>query len=199
MWVHLHYSLHWMTCWEVTTLILQSFNTILGTGVQHREVQEHESHSFLSYFSNSTAGGIQYMKGTESDINASKDAKISRLFHIKGKIHDLHYEMNEILLSKEWTGKKLVKVSQVTVSHASLNSGDVFVMDRGNKIFQWNGKESSRIERSKAMQFCQNVKNGERKGLAQCIILGTYAHSKCLPLLEWFNSWNPLSSVDLMI
>ena len=48
----------------------------------------------------------------------------------------------------------------------SLNQGDVFILDPGesNRLFIWNGQESNRLERAKAVEFCAKVKQRERKG-----------------------------------
>jgi hypothetical protein len=37
----------------------------------------------------------------------------------------------------------------VPLSAASLNSGDVFILDLGLSVFQWNGKQSNVAERNK--------------------------------------------------
>ena len=50
----------------------------------------------------------------------------------------------------------------------SLNSGDVFILDAGLKIYQWNGKHSTPFERNKASQFCSSIES-ERNGLAKVI------------------------------
>ncbi len=42
-----------------------------------------------------------------------------------------------------------------TVSHASLNSGDVFILDAGLKLYQWNGKDSNKYEKAKALDVVQ--------------------------------------------
>ena len=49
--------------------------------------------------------------------------------------------------------RKNLIVRQVPLTHKSLNSGDVFVLDMGLKIIQWNGSKSNGQERSKSMQF----------------------------------------------
>lgn len=58
-------------------------------------------------------------------------------------------------------GKSLV-VRQVPLSYESLNSGDVFILDAGLKIYQFNGEKASGQEKHKAMEFCSNLA-GERK------------------------------------
>jgi hypothetical protein len=77
--------------------------------VQHREVQDHESPLFLSYFK--TGGGIRIMEGGIESGFKHVEAKsyTFRLLHIKGR--------------------KNVRITQVPMSCSSLNSGDAFVLD----------------------------------------------------------------------
>jgi len=67
-------------------------------------------------------------------------------------------------------GKKKVRVTQVELSRDSLNSGDVFVLDGGLKIWQWNGKKSGPAEKQKGAQFARAIAD-ERKGKAKNIVL----------------------------
>ncbi len=39
----------------------------------------------------------------------------------------------------------------------TLNSGDVFILDAGRHIFQWNGKGASRVEKTKALEVSMCV------------------------------------------
>jgi len=60
---------------------------------------------------------------------------------------------------------KSVTSTEVPLSHTSLNSGDVFILDLGLKIIQWNGSKSNGAERVKAGQLARAI-DDERKGLA---------------------------------
>jgi len=102
-----------------------------GAPVQHREVQGHESELFTSYFQKFKVqeGGI------ETGFKHVKPEEYRpRLLHIKG-------------------AKGRVVVTEVERSYKSLNSGDCFILDAGLKIYQFNGKSSSGIERSKSMEL----------------------------------------------
>jgi len=116
----------------------------LGTlPTQHREVQGSESTLFLSYFPHQTitimSGGIdtgfRHVKPEEYRV---------RLLHIKGQL-------------------KCVRVSEVPLCASSLNSGDIFILDKGLDIYQMNGKKSSAGERMKAGQLSRAI-DDERKG-----------------------------------
>jgi len=119
-----------------------------GAPVQHREVQGHESDLFLTYFKNE----IKLLSGgVDSGFKHVKPEEYQpRLLHIKGK--------------------KKVRVTQVDLERNSLNSGDVFILDAGLKVFQWNGKKSGPQEKQKGAQLCHAISN-ERKGKAKVHVL----------------------------
>jgi gelsolin len=116
-------------------------DTLLDDGpVQHREVMGHESDLFLSYFPN-----IRMMEGgVDSGFKHVEPEKYTpRLLHLKGK--------------------KKVRTMQVDKTVASLNSGDVFILDVGLKVFKWEGKTSGMFEKNKGREVCDAIKT-ERKG-----------------------------------
>lgn len=119
-----------------------------GEPVQHREVQGHESDLFLSYFKNE----IKLLEGgVESGFRHVEPEKYRpRLLHLKGK--------------------RKVRVTEVELSHKSLNSGDVFILDAGLKIYQWNGTKSGPQEKMKGAQLCRALAD-ERKGLPKIQVL----------------------------
>lgn len=118
-----------------------------GAAVQHREVQDFESELFLSYFKPT----IQILQGgVESGFNHVKPTEYEpRLLQLKGK--------------------KYVRVTQVSLSSDSLNSGDVFVLDGGLEIFQWNGSKSSVQERNKGGEVSRGLRD-ERPGAKVVVI-----------------------------
>jgi len=119
-----------------------------GAPVQHREVQGHESDLFLGYFKNQ----IKLLKGgVESGFKHVKPEEYKpRLLHLKGK--------------------RKIRVTQVELHRDSLNSGDVFVLDNGLTIYQWNGKKSGPSEKQKGAEIGRAIA-GERKGRAKNIVL----------------------------
>jgi len=114
-----------------------------GEPVQHREVQGHESALFLSYFKNE----IKLLDGgVDSGFKHVEPEKYEpRLLHLKGK--------------------KKVRVTQVELSFKSLNAGDVFILDKGLNIYQFNGSKAGPQEKMKGAQLCRAL-DDERKGLA---------------------------------
>ncbi|KAL2302236.1 hypothetical protein Nmel_009655, partial [Mimus melanotis] len=97
-----------------------------SVAVQHREVQGHESETFRAYFKQ----GIIYKKGGVASGMKHVETNtynVQRLLHVKGK--------------------KNVVAGEVEMSWKSFNRGDVFLLDLGQLIIQWNGPESNRNER----------------------------------------------------
>jgi len=119
-----------------------------GAPVQYREVQEHESSLFLSYFKDT----IRIMDGgVETGFKHVEATKYQqRLLHLKGK--------------------KKVRVTQVELSHKSLNSGDVFILDAGLDLYQWNGRKAGPQEKAKGAQLARAI-DDERSGKPQVHVI----------------------------
>lgn len=66
-------------------------------------------------------------------------------------------------------GRRNVRVVVCKVDVSSLNSGDVFILDAGLILYQWNGKDASRSEKSKALDVTLAIKDEERGGRAKII------------------------------
>lgn len=75
-----------------------------------------------------------------------RDAFTKRLLHVKGR--------------------RNITVSQVKLAGTSLNSGDVFILDAGRQLYQWNGTDASGVEKRKAMEVTRSIKDEERGGRA---------------------------------
>lgn len=105
--------------------------------VQHREVQNHETQLFKSYFPSMTI-----MKGgAESGFRrVMNSVDIKRLFHFHGD-------------------KKRVVVKEIPCKLGNLNSGDVYILDLGLQIYTWNGKECNKDEKFRAVQYVQELKS----------------------------------------
>jgi hypothetical protein len=56
-------------------------------------------------------------------------------------------------------GKRTVRCTEVACESASLNTGDVFILDMGLQIFQWNGASANRHEISKAFGITHSLHN----------------------------------------
>eukprot|EP01111_Echinosteliopsis_oligospora_P001710 TRINITY_DN124_c0_g1_i1.p1 TRINITY_DN124_c0_g1~~TRINITY_DN124_c0_g1_i1.p1 ORF type:complete len:375 (+),score=121.39 TRINITY_DN124_c0_g1_i1:25-1125(+) len=115
-----------------------------GLPVQYREVQGAESKRFLSYFPK----GVRILEGgKESGFRHVEAEKYkAKLLHIKGT-------------------KNNIRVKEVPLTSGSLNSGDVFILDAGTTIIQWNGSASGAMEKAKGASVAQAIE-GERNGKA---------------------------------
>lgn len=122
-----------------------------GAAVQYREVQGNESAQFLSYFK--ASGGVSYEAGgVQSGFkHVEKDVYETRLLHCKGK--------------------RTVRVKEVPVALASLNKGDVFILDLGLKLFIFNGPTANKYEKAKGIEVASKLNADERGGRAQIVIL----------------------------
>jgi len=114
-----------------------------GAAVQHREVQGYESDQFMQVFKK-----VEYLKGGVASgfKQVKRDSYEPRLLHLKGA--------------------RSVRVTTKPLAASSLNSGDVFVLDLGLKLIQWNGAEANKKEKAKALDVCLAIKDDERGGKA---------------------------------
>ncbi|KAJ3364874.1 hypothetical protein GGF31_008883 [Allomyces arbusculus] len=125
-----------------------------GVPVQYREIQGYESSLFTGIFPR-----VQFLDGgVASGFKSVVEEPIEpRLLHVKG------------------TAKNMV-VRQVPLAIASLNAGDVFILDTGkHRIIQWNGARSSPFEKAKAAELVQAME-GERHGRAHGIVVEQNSH-----------------------
>jgi len=118
-----------------------------GAPIQFREAMGHESDRFMSYF----GGKLKLLEGgVDSGFKKVEPKSYKpRLMHVKGK--------------------KNCRVMQVDLHHTSLNSGDVFILDNGLSVIQWNGVKSSVSERNKAAELCRAIRD-ERGGLTKVAV-----------------------------
>ncbi|XP_064474510.1 gelsolin, cytoplasmic-like isoform X1 [Ornithodoros turicata] len=119
-----------------------------GSPVQHREVQDHESDLFLSYFKT----GVKYLEGgIESGLTAVDTSVHKRLLQVKGK--------------------RNVRVRQVPLAASSMNRGDCFILDARDTIFIYQGHGSGRIERIKAIQIANGIRDDVHGGRSKIFII----------------------------
>lgn len=118
-----------------------------GTAPQHREVQGHESNSFLSLFRD----GFQIVEGgIESGFRkVDNEGFETRLLHVKGV--------------------RNARITRVELSAKSLNHGDVFILDCGKTLYLWTGKEASYKEKIKGAEACRSIRDKDKNGKAGII------------------------------
>uniref|UniRef100_A0AAR2LYG0 HP domain-containing protein n=1 Tax=Pygocentrus nattereri TaxID=42514 RepID=A0AAR2LYG0_PYGNA len=149
----------------VYTIQLDDF---LGqTPVQHREVQHHESSTFCGYFKQ----GIIYKQGGVASGMRHVETNcydIRRLLHVKGQ--------------------RKVTAKEVEMSWKSFNLGDVFLLDLGKTIIQWNGPDSNKQERLKGMLLAKDIRDRERGGRAEIGVIEGDAEKNSPHLMEALTS-----------
>lgn len=117
--------------------------------VQHREVDRYESDKFKSYFER-----IKILNGGYA----------SGFRHVGDK------EFPERLMVFHGIDRHHIELAEVDFSKASLNSGDVFILDLGEEAYQWNGSGASKDEKFKASQFMQHLES-ERHGRCRTFVI----------------------------
>lgn len=58
-------------------------------------------------------------------------------------------------------GRRHVVTSEVKLDPSSMNCGDVFVLDTKHDIYQWNGKEASKLEKQHAMEVTRKIRDDD--------------------------------------
>ncbi|XP_064410536.1 villin-1 isoform X2 [Latimeria chalumnae] len=143
--------------------ITQMDDFLGGSPIQYREVQGSESEAFKSYFKK----GIVYKKGGVASGFRHVETNmynIRRLLHVKGR--------------------KNISATEVDLSWNSFNKGDVFLLDLGKVIVQWNGPLSRKMERIKGLRLAQDIRDRERGGRAQIGIIDSEEESSCPELMK---------------
>lgn len=105
--------------------------------VQYREVQGVESERFHSYFK-----AITIMEGGAES----------------GFRHVTPEEYRPRLLQFCGT-RKHIAITEVPLAKSRLNAGDVFILDLGLTLYQWNGSGSNKDERFRAAQYLQELQS----------------------------------------
>ncbi|KDR82859.1 hypothetical protein GALMADRAFT_238469 [Galerina marginata CBS 339.88] len=123
-----------------------------GKPVQFREIQGYESPRFLSYFPRFIClqGGVATGFHHVSDPLPKNIRKLYRI---------------SLSRSSSTGGHSSLVVREVPATSQSLIAGDVYVLDKGTQILQFNSKASAGQERFKAAEFVQSLVN-ERE--SQC-------------------------------
>jgi gelsolin len=115
--------------------------------IQHREVQGKTSALFRTYFKTVTI----MEGGADSGFrHVGPEAYTPRLLHFSGL-------------------KKNIVVKEVPCNRARLNSDDVFILDLGTQLYQWNGTGCNKDEKFKAMQYLQKLRSERGKATSETL------------------------------
>ena len=113
-----------------------------GAATQHREIQQQPSEEFLSLFRHISirSGGVR-----------------SGFTHIEKEEPE---EINTLLRIFKYPGSGRISpiiVHEVEPTWQSLDENDVFVLDKGDKIWVWQGKKCSPMEKGRAAQVVNDL------------------------------------------
>lgn len=124
-----------------------------GEPVQHREVEGSESTLFLSYFK----PAIRYLEGgvaTGFKHVETNAAHPKRLFQVKGT--------------------KNVRLRQVELAVSAMNKGDCFILDADRDVYVWVGPNANRIEKLKAINVGNDIRDQDHNGRATVQIIDEF-------------------------
>ncbi|KFH45728.1 Severin-like protein [Hapsidospora chrysogenum ATCC 11550] len=111
-----------------------------GAAAQHREVQRAPSDEFLALFPTLSirSGGVR-----------------SGFRHVEEPTKEEITTLLRVFTNP--AGGRGVVVYEVEPTWRSLDDGDVFVLDKGDKIWVWQGKDCSPMEKAKAAQVVHDM------------------------------------------
>jgi len=113
--------------------------------IQHREVQGHETSLFKSYFENYTILKGGHATGFRRYV---PEAPKHRLLHFKG------------------TTPRDMEMKEIPMKKGNLNDDDCFIVDLGDHIWLYNGKNCDKDEKFCAGQYMEKMKS-DRFGKAK--------------------------------
>ncbi|KAI1412685.1 putative actin-binding protein Fragmin [Hypoxylon sp. FL1857] len=123
------------------TVVLDEF--LHGVATQHRELQKEPSDDFVALFSRIRilSGGVRSgFTHVEAEEEPKETLMLLRIFkHPSAKRADS------------------IMVYEVEPTWQSLDENDVFVLERNNKIWVWQGKNCSPMEKAKAAQVVHDM------------------------------------------
>jgi gelsolin len=125
-----------------------------GAAVQHREVQEHESSLFQSYFKN----GVRYLPGGVKSgfTHVDPEAVEKRLFQVKGQ--------------------RNIKVKQIALDASLMNQEDCFILDlgKGHDILVYMPAGARRMEKFRATTAANEIRDEDHAGDAKVVIIDEF-------------------------
>ena len=141
----LHYSIHYWLGFQTSqeawtsvaakTVELDDF--LGGKPVQHREMQGYETESFLELFPTFTL-----RKGAIDESRPARAEKV-RLLRVAGKFNR-------------------TQLHEFPVDLKHLNSHDVFILDAGKQIFQYNGRNTNAWVKRKGCEVLENMQDARK-------------------------------------
>eukprot|EP00924_Labyrinthula_sp_SR-Ha-C_P016764 snap_masked-scaffold_6-processed-gene-14.22-mRNA-1 protein AED:0.15 eAED:0.15 QI:0/-1/0/1/-1/1/1/0/383 len=109
--------------------------------VQHRETMGNETPLFQSYFKS----GISYLSGgiASGFRKVKPEEYVPRLLEVR-------------------RAKKTTRARQVECAVSSMNKGDCYILDLGQKVYKYMGPNASPFEKSRCANLCANMITGRQ-------------------------------------
>ena len=123
--------------------------------------------------------GVRYLDGgiASGFKHVDPDQVEKKMLQVKGK---RNIRVKQVDLNSGGTGQEFVinerkffKFLQVPLDVSSMNKGDCFVLDAGKVIYVYMGNSSKKVERLKAIQAANQVRDQDHAGKAKIVILGS--------------------------
>jgi gelsolin len=114
-----------------------------GSATQHREIQQQPSDEFVALFPRLSicSGGVRSgFRHVDTEAGPKEITTLLRIFK--------HPSV---------AGRYSIVVHEVEPTWQSLDEEDVFVLDKGDKIWVWQGKKCSPMEKAKAAQVVNDL------------------------------------------
>ncbi|KAI8983802.1 hypothetical protein BDB01DRAFT_850457 [Pilobolus umbonatus] len=149
--------------------------------IQHREIQSGESTLFKTYFRTLT-----YLNGGfDSGFNHVEDDQ---------EYHTRLLRVHRPARLENSRTRNAVIITECELSHESLSSKSVFILDTGRTIYQWQGSEAQGIERAKAAEYIANLLS-DRDGKGEMVVIEQGQGER--DFFEALGSEGPVSDEDL--
>lgn len=101
----------------------------------------------------------RYLKGgVKSGFHHAEDESVKRLLRVKGR--------------------RNVRLHEMPLEVGSLNAGDCFILDSSPNVFLYVGPQSGRMERIKAIQAANAIRDDVHHGRSTVKIIGKNANCK---------------------
>ncbi len=131
---------------------------------------ERESAESAQWMSGSKLYGesvvVKLLSGADVPKNqAQEDALFSN------QVDPTKVKQNQQKVLLQIKGKKKIRSRLVPIEFESINSGDVFVLDCGKVIYQWNGSKASKFKKARGLDVSTNLRVKERGGNAKVFII----------------------------
>jgi gelsolin len=120
-----------------------------GTATQHREIQQQPSEDFLGLFPRIyiRSGGVRSgFRHVDTEEKPQEVTTLLRIFKVASA-----------------SRSDSVMVHEVPPTWESLDEDDVFVLEKANKIWVWQGKKCSPMEKAKAAQVVADLTQAKHK------------------------------------